>query len=86
MLSNPRDMSSVLSMKLLVKIIAINLMLFPISSTLTSFTKSNAEHCEVFTIGKTEEHKIAISNLSTIEDVENYDYTTGYPEKLRFEV
>ena len=35
---------------------------------------------------RTEEHKIAISNLSTIEDVENYDYTTGYPEKLRFEV
>lgn len=54
-------MSLVLSMKLLVKIITINLLLFPISSSLTSFTKSNAEHCEVFTIGKTEEHKIALT-------------------------
>ena len=34
----------------------------------------------------TEEHKIAISNLTTIEEAENYDCTQGYPEQLHFEV
>lgn len=32
----------------------------------------------------TAKHKIAISELQTIEDVINYDYTTEYPEKLSF--
>lgn len=31
-------------------------------------------------------HKNTVDNLVTIEDINNYDYTTGYPEKLRFEV
>lgn len=35
---------------------------------------------------KTEEHKIAIANLTTIEEAENYDCTQGYPEQLHFEV
>lgn len=35
---------------------------------------------------KTEEHKININNLDTIQDVENYDYTQGYPEKLQFNI
>ena len=35
---------------------------------------------------RTEEHKIAIAGLTTIEDAENYDCTQGYPEKLHFEV
>lgn len=30
----------------------------------------------------TARHKIAINDLKTIDDVINYDYTTGYPEKL----
>lgn len=34
----------------------------------------------------TEEHKAAVNALTTIEDVDAYDYTTGYPEKLSFEV
>jgi len=34
----------------------------------------------------TEEHKVAVNALTTIEDVDAYDYTTGYPEKLSFEV
>ena len=32
----------------------------------------------------TEQHKSNIQNLETIEEIENYDYTTNYPEKLRF--
>lgn len=32
----------------------------------------------------TEAHKAAINALTTVEDVESYDYTTGYPEKLSF--
>ena len=35
---------------------------------------------------KTEEHKINVNQLSTIEEVESYDYTQGYPEKLNFEI
>lgn len=30
----------------------------------------------------TERHKIAVKALQTVEEVEKYDYTTGYPEKL----
>ena len=33
---------------------------------------------------KTAEHKANVKNLLTLEDVENYDYTIGYPEKLMF--
>ena len=34
----------------------------------------------------TEEHKVAVNALTTIEEVDAYDYTTGYPEKLSFSV
>ena len=34
----------------------------------------------------TEEHKAAINALTTIEEVDAYDYTTDYPEKLSFEI
>ena len=30
----------------------------------------------------TERHKIGVRALQTVEEVESYDYTTGYPEKL----
>ena len=33
---------------------------------------------------KTAEHKANVMQLTTIEDVENYNYTVGYPEKLTF--
>lgn len=32
----------------------------------------------------TESHKAAINNLTSIEDVEAYDFTVGYPQKLNF--
>ena len=35
---------------------------------------------------KTEEHKATINALTTIEEAENYDYTQGYPEQLKFEI
>ena len=34
----------------------------------------------------TEEHKAAVNALTTIEEVDAYDYTTGYPEHLTFSV
>ena len=41
-----------------------------------------ADRCTIVTEG----HKYAINALSTIEDVEAYDFTVGYPEKLTFDV
>ena len=32
----------------------------------------------------TDSHKAAINALESVEDVEAYDFTTGYPEKLSF--
>lgn len=34
----------------------------------------------------TEQHRTAIEQLQTIEDVEAYDYTAGYPDRLVFEL
>lgn len=31
---------------------------------------------------KTAEHKVAVEALTTVEEIDAYDYTTGYPEKL----
>ena len=31
----------------------------------------------------TERHKIAVKALQTVDEVETYDYTKGYPEKLK---
>ena len=41
-----------------------------------------ADRCTIVTEG----HKYAINALETVEDVEAYDFTTGYPEKLVFNV
>ena len=35
---------------------------------------------------KTTDHIFAVNSLDTIESVENYDYTQGYPDKLTFEL
>lgn len=35
---------------------------------------------------KTAEHKVNVSNLNSIEEISNYNYTEGYPEKLSFNV
>lgn len=36
--------------------------------------------------GVTEQHKANVEALTTIEEVEAYEYKTGYPERLRFEI
>jgi hypothetical protein len=36
--------------------------------------------------GVTATHKAAINSLDTVEEVEAYDFTVGYPEKLTFSV
>ena len=41
-----------------------------------------ADRCAAVTLN----HKNNINNLNTIEEVENYDFTTGYPQKLNFNV
>ena len=33
----------------------------------------------------TEEHRAAVNELDSVEDVETYDYTTGYPQKINFD-
>ena len=35
---------------------------------------------------KTAEHKVNVQSLSSIEEVHNYDYTQGYPNKLEFTI
>lgn len=34
----------------------------------------------------TEEHKAAVNALTTIDEVDAYDYTRGYPQRLSFDV
>lgn len=36
--------------------------------------------------GVTEQHKVNVEALTTIEEVEAYQYESGYPERLRFEI
>lgn len=36
--------------------------------------------------GVTEQHKAAVNALTTVSEVEEYDFKTGYPERLVFEV
>lgn len=35
---------------------------------------------------KTAEHKVNVKDLNTVEDVIDYDYTEGYPDKLNFSI
>ena len=35
---------------------------------------------------RTFEHSMAIKALNTIEEIQNYDFTTGYPEKPVFNI
>lgn len=34
----------------------------------------------------TKQHMLAVNSLTEIEEVDNYDYTEGYPEKLNFDL
>lgn len=35
---------------------------------------------------KTAEHKVNVNNLTSVDEIINYNYTEGYPEKLKFNV
>ena len=35
---------------------------------------------------KTAEHKVNIENMTSVEDVVNYNFTEGYPDKLSFSI
>ena len=54
-------MNSVHSMRSFVKIILSNLILFLILLSFVSFAENNADHCQVYTKGDTEDHKIALT-------------------------
>ncbi|MCH5166935.1 MAG: hypothetical protein J1F35_03495 [Erysipelotrichales bacterium] len=41
-----------------------------------------ADQCFIIT----KQHKLNVESLETIEEVDNYDYKTGYPEKLNFDL
>lgn len=54
----------------------------------TDFAKTFLAKLEVYAgqcYLQTQKHLIAIKELKTVEDILNYDYTTGYPEKITLE-
>lgn len=55
----------------------------------TEFANNFLSQLEVYA-GKcflqTAKHKLMLKNLNTIEDLVNYDYTRGYPQKLNFTI
>ena len=55
---------------------------FPVTEWDTMLNKVEVYASECF--NQTQRHAAAINALTTVEDVESYDYTTGYPEKLSF--
>lgn len=55
---------------------------FPISSWIQMLNALEVYASEV--LNTTERHKATVSAMTRRKDVEDYDYTTGYPEKLEF--
>ena len=73
------------------KLLKIDLLTFYIDNVLLNITPEDAEkmlaqiqlyadQCYIVT----QTHKLNISNLDNIEEVDNYNYMSGYPEKLKF--
>lgn len=58
----------------------------PINCELLLTMLSQLEVYAIDCYNKTTDHIYAVKNLTTIEDIENYDYRENYPEKLRFEL
>lgn len=58
----------------------------PINCELLLTMLSQLEVYAIDCYNKTTDHIYAVKNLTTIEDIENYDYKKEYPEKLRFEL
>lgn len=57
---------------------------FPITAWDTMLNQVEVYASECF--NQTQRHKAAIEELGSVEDVDGYDFTEGYPERLRFEV
>jgi len=57
---------------------------FPITAWDTMLNQVEVYASECF--NQTQRHKAAIEALESVEEVEGYDFTEGYPERLRFEV
>lgn len=55
---------------------------FPITLWITMLNSLEVYAAEALNV--TEQHKANIMNLNTIEDIEEYDYTVGYPQKVQF--
>ena len=55
---------------------------FPITAWDTMLNQVEVYASECF--NQTQRHKAAIESLLTVEEVEDYDFTSGYPEKLEF--
>ena len=53
---------------------------FPIQAWLTMLNALEVYAAEALNV--TEAHKAAVQAMTNLEDIQNFDVTTGYPEKL----
>ena len=58
----------------------------PINCELLLTMLSQLEVYAIDCYNKTTDHIYAVKKLTTIEDIENYNYREDYPEKLKFEL
>lgn len=58
----------------------------PINCELLLTMLSQLEVYAIDCYNKTTDHIYAVKNLTTVEDIENYNYREDYPEKLKFEL
>lgn len=75
------------------KLLGINDLAFFIGDNMLNVSVTNAEMMlaalqlyadQCFIV--TKQHKLAVNALESIEEVDEYDYKTGYPEKLNFDL
>lgn len=79
---NSIDAAKLLSIDNLSVFIGDTLVTIPTSSAeqMLAAIQLYADQCFIVT----RQHKTAIETLNTVEDVNNYDFTVGYPSKLNF--
>lgn len=79
---NSIDAAKLLGVESLDVFIGDTLVTLPTSSAeqMLAAIQLYADQCFI----KTKQHEAAIKALNTVEDINNYDYTVGYPTKLNF--
>lgn len=79
---NSIDSAKLLNIESLQLLVDGNVLTIPTeqAATLLAMIQLYADACYMVT----QSHKAAISKLDSIEDVENYDFTINYPQKLNF--